>query len=97
MSCFLLATLNIHDRDGYAEYEQGFMAVFQQYEGIMLCVDEQPHVLEGEWPYTRTVLIRFPDTEHAMAWYESEAYQQLMKFRTAASVGNVVRLQGFDA
>ena len=29
--------------------------------GKLLAVDEVPTVKEGDWPYTRTVLIEFPD------------------------------------
>jgi len=31
--------------------------------GKLLAVDEAPTVKEGDWPYTRTVLIEFPDAE----------------------------------
>ena len=35
------------------------MEIFERHDGEMLAV-EAPEVLEGEWPVTRTVLIRFP-------------------------------------
>jgi hypothetical protein len=47
MTAYVMAQINIHDRSRYAEYEAGFMAVFAQYEGTMLSVDEAPEVLEG--------------------------------------------------
>ena len=61
MSVYLIAQINIHDRDRYGQYEAGFMEIFAQYGGEMLAVDESPTVLEGQWPHTRTVLIRFAD------------------------------------
>ncbi|NKB98945.1 MAG: DUF1330 domain-containing protein [Pseudomonadales bacterium] len=45
------------------------MEIFSKHKRRILSVDEEPAVLEGEWPYTRTVLIEFP-----MAWYGSDEY-----------------------
>ena len=47
MSVFVVAQIDIHDRDRYAQYEAGFMDVFAQYDGEILAVDEAPAVLEG--------------------------------------------------
>ena len=95
MSVYLIAQINIHNRERYAQYEAGFMEIFAQYGGEMLAVDEAPTVLEGQWPHTRTVLIRFADKVSADAWYKSDAYQQLACHRWEASAADVAILQGF--
>tara|TARA_A100001015_G_scaffold275023_1_gene331922 strand:+ start:125 stop:523 length:399 start_codon:yes stop_codon:yes gene_type:complete len=97
MSVYLIAQINIHNRERYAQYEAGFMEIFAQYGGEMLAVDEAPTVLEGQWPHTRTVLIRFADKVSADAWYKSDAYQQLARHRWEASVADVAILQGVSA
>ncbi len=94
MSVYLIAQINIHDRAVYTRYEAGFMDIFLQYGGEMLSVDESPKVLEGQWPHTRTVLIRFDDEEQANAWYESDSYQSLAKHRWGASVADIALVQG---
>lgn len=94
MAHYLIATITIVDRETYGRYEAGFMEIFQQYSGKVLAVDENPHLLEGEWTVTRTVLIEFPDAEQAMAWYESEDYQALARHRYAASEANIVMIKG---
>lgn len=94
MPIYLIARITIKDRQGYGRYEAGFAAVFSQFAGKMLAVDEQPEVLEGEWPCTRTVLIQFPSREEALAWYRSEAYQKLAQHRFDASEGDVVLIDG---
>ena len=96
MAAYLVAQITIHDRERYALYEAGFMDVFQQYNGKLLSVDENPDTLEGEWACTRTVLIEFPTKTDAQAWYHSNDYQNLAKHRFAASVGNAVMLNGLD-
>ena len=42
MTTYIVATLTIHDRERYSQYEAGFMEIFQRFEGEMLAVDEQP-------------------------------------------------------
>ena len=51
-------------------------------------------MLEGEWGYTRTVLLEFPSKEVAHAWYGSADYQAIAKHTRAASVANVVLIGG---
>jgi len=94
MKAYVLATLEIFDRETYARYEAGFGAIFERYSGTILAVDEAPEPLEEEWSHTRTVLIEFPDKTAARAWYESPDYQALMQHRIEASRGSVVLLDG---
>ncbi len=90
MSVYFVAGLRIHDGAGYDRYLEGFDAVFGRYEGEVVLVDETPAVLEGEWPYTRLVLLRFPDEAALRRWYESPEYQRLARLRHDAADGFIV-------
>ena len=94
VSISLIANIAIEDRDRYRRYEAGFMEIFGRYDGELLAVDEKATVLEGEHPYTRTVLIRFPSQEQADAWYHSPEYQALAQHRFASSRADIVSVQG---
>ena len=94
MAVYLIAQISIHDRERYAQYEAGFMAVLKAHGGTLTAVDDDSEVIEGEWPYTRSVIVRFEDRAAAMGWYESDAYQAILKHRHAASVGNIVLVRG---
>jgi len=86
---FIIAQINIHDRNAYAKYEEGFGAIFARYEGTLVSVDEDVEVLEGDWSFTRTVVLQFPSAGEARRWFDSDEYQALAEHRKAASVGNV--------
>ena len=90
MSVYIIAQIQIHDRAEYDKYSDGFLDVFANYKGELLVVSEDPVVVEGEWPYTRTVLIRFPSAEEARLWYESPEYRAIAQHRYRASKGNIV-------
>jgi uncharacterized protein (DUF1330 family) len=94
MPTYIIAQIDIRDRERYSEYEAGFVEIFSRYRGQILSVDESPRVLEGDWPFTRTVLIEFPSEADAVAWYESDEYQKLAEHRFASSEGNIVRIKG---
>ena len=81
MSCYFVAQIDVRDREEYQKCLAGFDAIFSQYKGIVVAVDEDPVVLEGEWPYTRSVIIRFPNEDEARRWYESPEYGELKKHR----------------
>tara|TARA_Y100001970_G_scaffold23268_1_gene27303 strand:- start:230 stop:679 length:450 start_codon:yes stop_codon:yes gene_type:complete len=94
MSAYIIAKIQIEDRETYAKYGEGFMPIFEKYQGELLTVDETPTVLEGSWPETRTVIARFKDKEAALKWYESEEYQELVQYRLQASTADVIITQG---
>lgn len=97
MTVYFMAQINIHDRERYAQYEAGFLQILNEHGGALVAVDDAASVVEGAWPYNRTVLLRFDDEAAAMGWYDSDAYQALMQHRQAASAGNIVLVRGLGA
>lgn len=96
MSCYFVAQIDIHDPAEYAKYLAGFDEVFDKSGGKVVAVDERVSHLEGEWPFGRTVIIRFPDVAHARRWYDSPEYQALAEHRRNASRANIVLVEGRD-
>jgi len=95
MTHYIVARIAIHDRDRYAQYEAGFMPVFDKYGGQILAVNDAPEVLEGPPDTRRLVILAFPDREAALAWAGSPEYQEIAKHRLAASEGAIVMTPGF--
>jgi uncharacterized protein (DUF1330 family) len=94
MSSYFIAQIKVHDRHEYEFYLEGFDSIFKKYNGEVLAVDSSPVVLEGKWPYTRNVLIRFPNHSETMRWYESAEYQQLVKHRHKSSKADIIIVKG---
>lgn len=94
MSSYFIAQIKIHDPDEYGKYLRGFDEVFARYKGEVLVVDDSPAVLEGVWPYTRVVVIRFPDEGEARQWYDSAEYQALAQHRFRAASVDILLAKG---
>ncbi len=97
MTVYITANLNITDRTRYVDYEAGFSAIFEKYDGEMLAVDDQPSALEGDATYNRCVIVRFPDHDSAMRWWNSDEYQALASIRHEASNGTIALVTSLDS
>lgn len=96
MSCYFMALIDIHDPAEYEQYLAGFDDVFEQYEGQVLAVEDEPRILEGNWPAERTVLIRFPREIDLQMWYESPDYRKLAEHRKRSAVTRAAVIVGRD-
>ena len=94
MSVYILASIKVEDWSEYGKYQDGFLEIFGRYKGELLVVSDEPKVIEGEWPFTRAVVIRFPSEEEARRWYESPEYQALSQHRWRGSKGTIIIAEG---
>ena len=90
MGAYFVANIKINDEVEYQKYLNDVDSVFEKYNGKYLIVDENPKVLEGEWGYSRFVLIQFPDKESLERWYFSEEYQRILSHRLAGAVCDTI-------
>jgi uncharacterized protein (DUF1330 family) len=91
---YVVLAESVHDPEGMRAYAEAAAKVRPE-GATVLAVEQQPEVLEGEWPATQTVVLEFESVEAARAWYHSEGYQAAAQLRHAAADTNVVILAGF--
>lgn len=97
MAVYATILINISDPSTYELYTAGWLDVWQKHShgGEVLAVDDDPILIEGEWPSRRTVIMRFPSEAAFHAWYRSAEYQQLVKHRRAASSASLALIREF--
>lgn len=96
MSSYFIAQVRINDEDEYQKYLDGCDEIFAKYKGEYLAVDNNPTVLEGEWSYTRMIVIRFPSEDELRRWYQSSEYQNLLQYRLNAAKCDTLLVKGLD-
>ena len=69
--------------------------MIESYGGEYLSRGGEINVLEKDsWEPTRMVLVKFPDKESAMSWYNCEEYQSLKKIRIDNATSTSLIIEG---
>jgi uncharacterized protein (DUF1330 family) len=94
MAYYFSAQIKIRDQVEYDRYLENFDEIFSMHKGEYLAIDESPTLLEGEWNYTKSVLIKFSTREDFEAWYYSKDYQEILRFRLNAAKCDTILMEG---
>lgn len=85
MSIYLLMAVDVKDPDLYAQYVEGAGKVLQSYDIKRLSFDANPTLYEGAIPANKVAILEFESQEKFDEFYNSDAYQQVIGIRHAAS------------
>jgi SagB-type dehydrogenase family enzyme len=96
MAVYFCVSIKVKEEAEYAKYLAGVEGLVARYGGRYLAVDTSPVQIEGNWPFGRAVLIRFPDQTTFRRWYESSEYQAVLGFRLGAADGVAILVHGED-
>lgn len=96
MDYYFIAQIKIKDNEEYQKYIDKSGEVFKLYKGKYLSVDNNPEIIEGDWNYTRTVLIKFENKDDFKAWYNSDDYQKILKHRLNAADCDTILIKGLN-
>lgn len=85
-------------RDYLQQYGMPFMALLEKVGAEVIAWTPAAHALEGSWPGTWTVVIRFPSMSAAKSFYDSPEYQPLKELRIneLTDGGSAVLVEAFD-
>ena len=82
------------DADALNEYRRRNTDAVANHGGRFVVRGGEHEVLEGEWDTRRIVVIEFPDTDAARAWWNSDEYEAIKELRRGASTTNIVLVDG---
>jgi uncharacterized protein (DUF1330 family) len=96
MAHYFIAQIKIHDPIEYDKYLENFDEIFSKYNGVYLAIDESPILLEGNWDYTKSVLVKFNNKKDFEDWYYSGEYQKILKYRLNAAKCDSILVEGVE-
>ena len=97
MSAYAVAQIEIYDPEEYKKYLAGFLSIFRRYEGELLATSScETEVIEGEWAYPRTVIMKFPRMKDARYWHGDPDYRKLAEHRQRSAKANLVLVEGIS-
>ncbi|HET7839808.1 MAG TPA: SagB family peptide dehydrogenase [Rectinemataceae bacterium] len=94
MACYFFANIRVDDPSEYQKYLEGVEGLAARFGGRYLAVDTAPEVLEGEWPYSRAVIIQFDNEDALRRWYASSEYRSIVGHRLAAGRSDSLLIHG---
>jgi uncharacterized protein (DUF1330 family) len=94
MTAYVIADIEVTDREGFAEYQQKVPATIAAYGGRYLVRGGASEVLEGSWSPRRCVVLEFPSMAQLKTWYASPEYRPLIAIRERTTRSNLVMVEG---
>ena len=95
MPAYVIADVRtVRDRDALLEYRRRNTDAVANHGGRFVVRGGEAELLEGSWDTLRMVVIEFPDTAAARAWWDSEEYAPLKEMRRDASDTNIILVEG---
>ena len=83
MSAYIVIEGTPRDKEALDSYGSQAILLIKQFGGEVLAFGPW-ELLFGEGAYHNGMIVRFPDRDTALKWYDSPAYQALLDIRNAA-------------
>jgi uncharacterized protein (DUF1330 family) len=94
MAAYVIASVSVKDPVRYEDYRRLVSPTVERYGGRFIARGGRIEVLEGDWTPERLVVLEFPSTEAARAWWASPEYSEAKRIRQATSEGTLLILEG---
>lgn len=94
MPAYLIADVDVIDREGFADYSRQVPATLAPYGGRYLIRGGAFEVLEGAWSPKRCVTLEFPDMQRLKTWWDSPDYRVLRAIRERTAKSSIVAVEG---
>ena len=81
MSIYLVAQVDIKDKERFLDYQNAVLPFLEEKQIEVLAVDDSPTTIEGEETGNRMVIVRYDNREAFDAFWQSAEYQEMAKIR----------------
>ncbi len=91
MTAYAIVTITLEDRDTFARYRSMAGPAMARHSAEPLAVSPEAQVIEGEGPAPDvTVILTFPDRDHAMAWINDPEIAEVHRLRRASGASRII-------
>src|SRR5262245_29423678 len=97
MPAYIIVNVHITDPARYEHYKTGAAKTVEDYGGRYLARGGETRILEGAPEIARLVILEFPSSARALAWWESKEYAPYRDIRWAAARSEMVLVEGVAA
>ena len=94
VAAYVIVDIEVTDPQGYEEYRKLAGPAVDEYGGKFLARGGTTSTLEGTWQPQRIVLLEFPDSARARAWWASDAYRAARGIRQRTARTDMIVVEG---
>lgn len=95
MAAYLIVDTDIHDHEGYERYKALARPIAERFGGEYVVRGGAMHVDDNDlWSPTRLVVVRFADTQAAVAFLDSDDYAPVKAMRHEFARSTAVVVEG---
>jgi uncharacterized protein (DUF1330 family) len=96
MPAYIIVEVTVHNPTEYEDYKKLTPGSLKKYQGKFIVRGGKTNTLEGEWNPQRIVVLEFPTTELANAWWASEEYAPAKALRQRTAHTKMILVEGFE-
>lgn len=97
MPAYVVVEIAVRDGETYERYKALAPPSIEAYGGRYLVRGGTTEALEGSWSPPRLVILEFPTTERARAWWDSPEYAPARALRQASASTEMLLVEGTGA
>ena len=94
MAAYVIVDIQVSDPLGYEAYRKLAGPAVAQYGGKFLVRGGATSTLEGDWHPQRIVVLEFPDSARARAWWASDEYRAAREVRQRTARTDMIVADG---
>ena len=94
MSGYFIIQINVTNSENYKEYIEKVTPIVKKFGGEYIVRGGQSENVEGNWPFQRTVVLKFPTYDMVKKWHNSDEYKPIRKIREDNSECNAIIIDG---
>jgi uncharacterized protein (DUF1330 family) len=94
MAAYIVVQVDVKDPVRYEDYKKMVPASLAAYGGRFIVRGGKTETLEGTWAPGRFVMLEFPDSARARAWWASAGYAEAKALRQATSTTEMILVEG---
>ncbi len=94
MAAYVIVDVEIYDIEAFLHYQKQLAPLLEQAGARYLARGGEFRVYAGDYEPGRLIVLEFPSLREMDAFYESEAYQQLITLREASSECRILAVEG---
>jgi len=94
MTAYIIVDIEVIDPVRYEDYKRQAQEAVRAFGGRYVVRGGTAERLEGSWEPRRVVVLEFPDTATAHAWWSSDAYRPAKELRDATARSNMILVEG---